>query len=161
MGFHLLDCPFKPTLLLSHALSDSLSLYVPSDSFLSPAPSNSTPFLPGHLFITSAVGGERVRRCQPKTFRSMSVGGGGHFHRTGKSLQKVLIIITTILAQSDGQQLAATFHPLSSSFSVQNNSPEPHLFLFWVLPLLRQRRFRKRKGGRDGGQRATGTAKNG
>ena len=32
--------------------------------------------------------------------------------------------------------------PSSSSFSVQTNSPEPHLFLFWVLPLLWQRRFK-------------------
>ena len=68
MGFYLLDCPFKPTLLLSHALSDSLSLYVPFDS---------TPFYPGHLFITSVVGGEKVGRCQPETFRSMSMGGWG------------------------------------------------------------------------------------
>ena len=71
--------PFKPTVLFlisNYILPQTdcgriLSNFV-SDSFLSHAPSDSTPFLPGHLFITSAVGGERVRRCQPKTFRSMS-----------------------------------------------------------------------------------------
>ena len=33
----------------------------------------------------------------------MSVGGGDHFHRTRKILQKVLITITTILAQGHRQ----------------------------------------------------------
>ena len=36
----------------------------------------------------------------------------------------------------------------------------PPLFLFWVLPPLRRRRFRKRKGGRDGGLRAVGLIEN-
>ena len=89
--------PFKPT-VLSLQLHSSTDLV--SDSFLSLAPSDSTPFLPGHLFITSAVGGERVRRCLPKTFRSMSMGAGDHFHRTRKILQKVLRTVTTILAQN-------------------------------------------------------------
>ena len=61
VGFYLLDYPFKPTVLFfrSQLHSFTFSFRLP----LSHVPSNSTPFLPEHPFITSAVGGERVRRC--------------------------------------------------------------------------------------------------
>ena len=74
MGFYLLACPFKPAALLLRSRLHSLSLsfyhfllpYLQSDFLLLYILSDSTPFLPGHLFITSVVGGKGLGGANPK-----------------------------------------------------------------------------------------------